>query len=328
MDTRPRILNRLEHAGDGRIFQALSDSTRQRILQLLIAEELNVTELVAILKQPQSTVSRHLRVLRSTGLIVDRRDGVTTFYRAASSNNGNDGLTSILMSWLGSLPLTAALENRLARVLRERHDAASSFFERLGKRWDDLRVSAFGEAFAFEAFLSLMPRDWTVADIGSGTGYLLPALADSFARVIAVDPAPAMLECARQRVHDNNLGNVELRQGDLNRLPIDDKSCDLAIALLVLHHVPTPDTALAEIHRVVRPGGRLLIVEQLLHENQKFYETMQDHWWGFDPQDLVRQTAAAGFGSVRHRPLHAPQYESRSLDAPSLFVLTGERGQD
>lgn len=311
-----------------RLFRALSDPTRQRVLQLLIAEELNVTELVEILRQPQSTISRHLKVLRAAALIVDRREGVTSYYRAATAHAESSDLSSMLMNWFHERSMGKVLQERLNRVLRERTGAAGSFFERLGKRWDDLRISAFGDAFAMEAFLTLLPRNWTVADIGTGTGYLLPTLADNFQSVIAIDPAAAMLECARHRAADHGATNVTFHQGDLGRVPIDDNTCDLAIAFLVLHHVPQPAEALAEIHRVVRPGGHVLIVEQQSHENQKFYETMQDHWWGFDPADLARQTIASGFHSVRHRPLYSPRDQSRSIEAPSLFVLTGDKLQN
>src|SRR6185503_14640817 len=104
---------------------------------------------------------------------------------------------------------------------------------------------------------TLLPRPWTVADIGTGTGWLLPVLAGHFRRVLSVDPAPAMLACARQRVLERGATNVEFQHGDLGRLPIGDAACDLAIACLVLHHVEVPAAALAELYRVVRPGGRV-----------------------------------------------------------------------
>jgi len=311
-----------------RLFRALSDATRQRIVQLLIIEELNVSELVELLRQPQSTISRHLKVLRAASLIVDRRDGVTTFYRVRQGTTDAKELGALVLNWFRDHPLPRPLRDRLTRVLRGRKDAPGGFFERLGKRWDDLRKAAFGEVFATEAFVSLLPAEWTVADIGTGTGYLLPMLADNFARVIAVDPAATMLECARQRVNDHSAANVEFHQGDLSRLPITDQACGLAIALLVLHHVARPAEALAELRRVVRPGGRLLLVEQQSHENQKFYETMQDHWWGFDANDLAGQVRAAGFGAVRHHPLGSASNSAKSLEAPSLFVITGERTKD
>jgi SAM-dependent methyltransferase len=309
------------------VFRAMADATRQKLLQLLILEELNVSELVAILRQPQSTISRHLHVLRGADLVRDRRDRNTTLYRASLPSDATGDLPGLLHGWLKSRRLATALQNRLHKILRERSDESVGFFDRLGKRWDELRAAAFGEAFATEAFISLLPADWTVLDIGAGTGYLLPSLADHFRQVIAVEPASAMLECARQRILEHGVANVVFHHGDLGHLPISDQTCDLAIACLVLHHLPSPAEAVAEIHRVLRPGGRLLIVEQEAHENQEFYETMQDHWWGFDPVEFAEQVSAAGFAAVRQHPLATARPTSGSAESPRLFVVTASRAE-
>lgn len=307
------------------VLRALADSTRQKLLRLLLSEELNVTELVTTLRLPQSTISRHLSVLRAAGLVHDRRDGTTALYSTTRTPANGDDLQPLLLEWLRQRPLPKVYQDRLRRVLRKRQDEAIGFFERLGNRWDELREEAFGEAFATEAFLALLPRRWTVVDIGSGTGYLLPTLAEHFRRVIAVDPAPAMLECARRRVAEHGARNVAFHQGDLGQLPIRDRACELAIACLVLHHIPEPAEALDEMYRVLRPDGQVLIVEQQIHENRAFYEMMQDHWWGFDPLDLTRSTAAAGFRCVRHHALTAVKDKPGSVESPGLFVVTGER---
>lgn len=313
-------------ADDGPIFKALADANRRRIMQLITREELTVTELVSILRMPQSTVSRHLRVLRDASLLRDRRDGTATLCRAASPSQDRPGVQDLLLTWLQDHPLDDSLRARLERTLERRRRSTVGFFDRLGKRWDDLRTEAFGDGFAFEAMLSLLPHEWTVADIGTGTGYLLPILAAHFERVIAVDPAQAMLDCARRRVVAAGAPNVSFHLGDLGRVPMADGSCDLAIACLVLHHVPEPPAALAEIRRVLRPNGRVMIVEQRSHENQAFYETMQDHWWGFEPDELVARMTATGFGRVRYRELQTAEGRNAMSDAPGLFVLVGERG--
>lgn len=311
-------------ASDPELFRALAESTRQRLVQILLSEELSVTELIAVLRLPQSTVSRHLKVLRAADLVRDRREGVTMYYSAAPLNDG-DELRGAIQRWLGRRPLPQAVVTRLQRALRRRGDGTAGFFQRIGKRWDELRGAAFGEAFATEAFAALLPREWTVADIGTGTGFLLPTLADNFDRIISIEPAATMLECARQRVAECGATNVAFHAGDLDHLPIEDNACDLAIACLVLHHVPEPARALAEMHRVVRPGGRILVIEQQAHENQAFYEMMQDRWWGFDRGDLAKQVASVGFGEVRHHDLRMVQTRSGAIDSPGLFVLTACR---
>ncbi len=309
------------------LFRAFGDRTRLRILQLLLLEELSVSELVKVLGLPQSTVSRQLKVLADADLILDRRDGTTVFYHARPHNAQSAAPSSILVEWLRERPMPAKLTDRLQRVLLRRKDRTVDFFDRLGKRWDELRSNAFGDAFAGEALIGLLPGDWRVVDIGTGTGFLLPMLAGHFQEVIAVEPSQEMLRCARQRVSQGGHNNVSFHQGDLGRLPLPDASCELAIACLVMHHVPQPTDAMREILRILRTGGRILVVEQESHESQAFYETMQDLWWGFDPADFVKQMQAAGFEAVSQRKLSPVGSADGRIEAPGLFAVTARRGE-
>ncbi len=315
------------------IFQALADATRQRILQLLVQQELNVSDLVEVLAQPQSTVSRHLKVLRDAGLIVDRREGASMVYAAAASSANGDGrdggIRERIVAWVEEQPLPLVVAKRLAAVTRRRQAQSEAFFERVGHRWDQMRVDCFGTAFPYEALTALLPPTWTVADVGTGTGYLLPLLSRRFTRVIAVDPVPVMLEAARSQPGLAGATNVEFRAGDLSGLPMADGEADLALAKLVLHHVPSPAAALRELRRVLRPGGRVLIVEQAAHQCQDFFEQMQDRWWGFDPDHLAGELARAGFAEVRHAPLASAEPTSATApEAPALFVMTADRRED
>ncbi|MBX3396278.1 MAG: metalloregulator ArsR/SmtB family transcription factor [Phycisphaerae bacterium] len=313
------------------LLRALSDTTRMRIVQLLLIEELNVSELVEILGMPQSSVSRQLKTLRDAGIVNDRRVGVTSIYstinraRVESKARPDEQLATLLTDWLANRPIPAAMHERLERVIRQRGNEGPGFFNRIGRRWDELRTEAFGPSFAMEAFISVLPREWHVADIGTGTGHLLPTLATHFESVLAVEPAEGMRTCAQQRVAQTGFRNVEIRAGDLTQLPIDSKSIDLAIAMLVLHHVASPDEALQEIARILRPGGRVLIVEQQAHENQDFYERMKDLWWGFDSDDLQRRLAAIGCTRIQCRKLLTAASQEGLPDSPPLFVLTATR---
>jgi ArsR family transcriptional regulator len=317
--------------------------------------------LVEVLDQPQSTVSRHLKVLRESGLLVDRRFGNTVRYAAlppnpvlntagvAESKQVAEGarldqgtaraeargsldpgqlveLRDRLLYWLGRCELDEGTRHKLELTLARRQTGGQGFFEVVGARWDQLRVEAFGEAFHLEALTALLPADWVVADIGAGTGYLLGVLASRFRNVIAVDPAEAMLEVARHRPELKAAANVEFRQGSLEHLPIRDGEVDLAIASLVLHHVDRPADAVVELSRCLRPGGRLLIIEQETHQFADFHERMGDRWWGFEPQGLAMQVEAAGFADVAARPLRTARPASGGrFSAPGLFALTAKK---
>lgn len=326
------------------LFKAFADTTRQRLLQVLCAEELSVSELVGVLDQPQSTISRHLKVLRDAGLLLDRRCGPTVLYSAwpldlqasersetgpEEDHNGLHRSTAVLrnrlLDWISHQDLAADLRDRLQRAVRERHRQGNGFFEAVGARWDQLRIEAFGDVFHLEALTWLLPTDWTVADVGTGTGYLLGVLAARFRQVIAIDPSATMLDVARSRPECVGRRNIAFREGSLEDLPLGSNELDLAIACLVLHHVPDPARAMAELRRCIRPGGRLLVIEQETHEDLGFHERMGDRWRGFAPEQLVGWAREAGFARTRTIPLRTPRPASRRRgDSPPLFVLIAQ----
>ena len=306
------------------LFKAMADRTRQRTLGVLHKNELTVSELVSVLHQPQSTVSRHLKILREAGLIRDQREGNTVLYSVAVLGTGADGsgLSGRMLAWMAEQPLPAAIESRLEAVIRQRRDMSRRFFDRLGRQWDSLREESFGSCFHLEAFIALLPEEWTVADIGAGTGYLLPTLARHFKRVIAVEPAETMRQAARHRIEYHGIENILLSGGDLAQLPIMESAADLAIAVLVLHHVPAPRDSLVELHRIVRVGGCVLIVEQTAHQSEGFRDRMQDRWWGFEPGMFDGLLESVGFERVRSRRLATVE---RADNAPDLIVVTGRK---
>jgi ArsR family transcriptional regulator len=184
----------------------------------------------------------------------------------------------------------------------------------------------FGPSFHLEALTALLPSTWTVADIGTGTGYLLPHLAAAFATVHAIDPVAEMRSAAQARVAAAGLSNVHFHAGTASAIPLADGALDLCIASLVLHHEPQPAQALMELHRVLRPGGKLLIIEQAAHQEQAFHELMQDHWWGFDAEALVAEATTAGFAAARWRMLSTAEPTNHAgPQPPQLFVLRAER---
>ena len=309
------------------VFKAMAEPTRRRILQVLVSTELGVSELVEVLRIPQSTVSRHLKVLRQAGLVDARHEGTSALYFPVRGQNGQtQDLNDQMIGWAGEQELSAPLRSRLGEVLRTRRGESEAYFAQVAHRWDQMRTDCFGPSFHLEAVTALLPRHWTAVDVGTGTGYLLPVLARTFISVIAVDPVGEMLAAARQRVAHGGFDNVDFRRGSATELPVKDGELDLCIASLVLHHEPTPAKALAEFGRGLKDGGRLLIVEQYTHQLREFHDLMQDRWWGFQPEELADQLGQAGFGETEVRPLATAEPMSASApQAPGLFVLTGVR---
>lgn len=308
------------------LFKALGDPTRHLITQVLSHQELAVNELVEALNVPQSTVSRHLRVLREAGLVSDRREGVTVYCRVALPGADEDAIAGSIRLAFREQPLPKEIASRVDGVLRRRRERSSEFFDKRGEEWDDLRHECFGQQFPLEAVLGLLPGEWTAADLGTGTGYLLPALSRAFRRVIAVDHNRQMLARASGRIAAHGLDNVDLRCGELESLPIETGRLDLAIAMLVLHHVSEPGRALAEMARTLRPGGMLLLVELAEHDDEELQRAMGDVWMGFSPERLSAMTVEAGMSAQRVMALSSAGSErTPSGKEPSLFALIGRK---
>jgi ArsR family transcriptional regulator len=208
---------------------------------------------------------------------------------------------------------------RLERLLRERRGAAEDFFAGAAADWDRLRAEWYGTGFGTAALVSLLPPDWTVADLGCGTGAVAATLAPAVARVVGVDRSADMLRAARRRTA--GLANVELRRGALEELPLEDGGCDAALLVLSLGWVDDPARALAEAARVVRPGGRLALVDAVLHDDEDFRRRAGQVRPGFEPARVVEMLAAAGWADATCRPL-APEPAARG---PALLLARARR---
>ena len=296
----------------------LADATRSRMLLLLERHELTVSELCTVLQLPQSTVSRHLKMLADSGWVVSRRDGTSRYYLLSLDDRGHARrLWSLLRDQVSATAGADQDARRLKNVLARRQSKSQEFFESTAGQWDKLRADLFGAASHLQALPALVDERWTVGDLGCGTGQVASALAPFVARVIAVDRSGEMLQAARRRLRD--LPTAEVRRGELEALPIADAELDAATLLLVLHHLPDPSAALSEAHRSLKAGGRLVIADMLPHDREEYRQQMGHVWLGFSEDQMQRLLNAAGFDRIRIVALPV----NAAAKGPSLFVATG-----
>ncbi len=299
---------------------ALSDVTRSRVLLLVDRHELTVSELCAIMQLPQSTMSRHLKALADSGWIAARAEGTSRLYiMTAELDPSARRLWLLVREQVGSTPAASQDQRRLRTALAERRTKSQEFFSSSAGQWDRLRDELFGDRFHLAAFAALAEASWVVGDLGCGTGQVSAALAPFVSRVVAVDASAAMLQAARKRLH--GFANVDLRRGDLEALPIDDARLDAATLMLVLHYVPEPERAIAEVARVLKPGGRVLLVDMAPHDRDSYRQQMGHVWLGFSDDHVKRMLADAGFQETRIVAL-APDARAKG---PGLFVATARK---
>jgi ArsR family transcriptional regulator len=298
--------------------QALADGTRSRLLAILERDELTVTELCEVLQQPQSTISRHLKVLADDGWVVSRADGVNRLYRMpADLDTSARRLWQVVREQVVLTPAAAREAERLRRVLAARRTRSEEFFASAAGQWDRLRVELFGGRTELLPLLGLLEPGWTVGDLGCGTGSLAQALAPFVQRVIAVDASAEMLEAAEARV--GAATNVEIRQGDLEHLPIEDAGLEAAFLVLVLPYVSEPGRVMREAARALRRGGRLLITDLMPHERAEYRQTMGHQWQGFEAGRIMTWLSEAGLVAVRCGPVPLEP----GAKGPMLFTAGG-----
>jgi ubiquinone/menaquinone biosynthesis C-methylase UbiE len=295
---------------------ALADPVRCRMLLLLEKHELTVSELCAVLQMPQSTVSRHLKTLADDDWVTSRRDGTSRFYSMPLDDldSGAKRLWPLIREQVTGTSGSSQDDHRLRSVLARRRAKSQEFFAAAAAGWDRLREDLFGDSFFLWAVLGLIDSSLVVGDLGCGTGQLTETVAPYVKQVIAVDSSADMLEAARARV--GAAANVDIRQGELENLPIGVGELDAAMLSLVLHHSPSPAKALSEVARVLGPGGRVLVVDMLPHERQDYQQQMGHVWLGFSDKQIARFLAGAGFGNVRVRALPADP----DAKGPALFA--------
>ena len=298
----------------------LADVTRDRVLLLLESHELTVGELCAVLQLPQSTVSRHLKSLSDAGWVTSRAEGTSRLY--SMPREAREGaarrLWVVVREQVGGTRAAAQDHHRLQAVLAGRRTKSQEFFSSAAAQWDRLREELFGATFHLHALHGLIDEEWTVGDLGAGTGAVAAALAPFVKQVVAVDASSAMLQAARRRLQ--GIPNVTLHRGELESLPLQDVTLDAATLILVLPYLAQPDRVLAETARVLKPGGRVVICDLLPHDRDAYRQQLGHVRLGFSEAQMRSALEAVGFVGIRVRAL-PPDPRAKG---PALFVATGK----
>lgn len=299
------------------LLRVVADPSRTRIVLLLKQEELSVAELQGILGMGQSTLSTHLARLKQAGLVEDRRTGKNIFYRLKEETVGErhllDRLLGVLRQAAAQLPEAAEDGDALAQVRTQRRDKVRAYFDELAGKFGRQYVPGRSWQGLAETFLLLVPP-LVVADLGAGEGTVSQLLARRVRSVIAVDNSEKMVAYGSELARKHGVHNLEYRQGDLESVPIGDGAVDVAFFSQALHHAQHPAGAVAEAFRILKPGGRIVVLDLVRHHCEEARELYADLWPGFTSVELQRMLRKAGFRNVGtavvHRESEAPYFET------------------
>jgi len=300
----PALLGSLEAAGE---------ETRLRILCLLEAAELTVSELVAILGQSQPRVSRHLRLLVEAGLATRQREGAWAFFRLAEPGG------ALAREWLRRLDLADPIVNadrvRLDIAREARRRQAAAYFAAHAADWDQIRALHAPEERVESALVAMIgARPYrNLLDLGTGAGAMLELLAPQAARAVGVDQSAAMLALARARIEEAGLRHVSLRQGDIYAPPVERDGYDLVVIHQVLHFLDDPARALAEAARALTPGGRLVVVDFDAHDQEFLRDEFAHRRLGFALGEVESHLAEAGLANIRSERVPPARGEAGKL---------------
>jgi len=298
------------------LLRILADPTRLRLLLLLEQEELSVAELQEVLGMGQSRISSHLAQLKRAGVVDDRRAGKNVYYGPAKGRDRNGALTrvnEIVRTLARELPDTARDRTALKLTLRKRQDKAREYFDELAGKFGRSHCPGRSWEALAHTLISLLPA-LTVADLGAGEGTLSQLLAKKARKVIAIDNSPKMVEFGAQLARRHGFKNLEYRLGDIEDPPIPKNHVDLAVLSQALHHAIRPERAVASAHRILKKGGRLVVLDLLSHSFDKARELYADHWMGFSEVQLHEFLEKAGFKEIDVRVVsrekQSPQFQT------------------
>jgi ArsR family transcriptional regulator len=282
------------------LLRLLADPTRLRLLLLLEEEELSVAELQEICGMGQSRISSHLAQLKRAGLVKDRRAGKNVYYgvtRGAHRNGTQARVHELMRQLARELPEAQRDRTALKLALRKRQDKAREYFDELAGKFGRSYVPGRSWQALAHMLITLLPAQ-TVADLGAGEGTLSQLLAKTARKVIAIDNSPKMVEFGSALAKKHGFANLEYRLGDIEDPPIEKGTIDLAIFSQALHHAIHPEKAMVAAHRILKRGGRVVILDLLSHQFERARDLYADHWLGFSEVDLHRLVEQAGFKQI------------------------------
>ena len=291
--------------------RALSEPTRLRLLALLLEEELSVAELQEALGMGQSRISASLGMLRRQGLVLDRRVGKNIYYAAVVSAIAP--LRDAVTAAVSELPEGERDRQALQLVLGKRRDRAADYFDKLAGKFGRTYVPGRSWQALAHGLLRLMPP-MIIADMGAGEGTLSQLLARTAKQVIAIDNSPKMVEYGARIGAENGYANLEYRLGDLEEPPIESATVDVVLFSQALHHAARPQRAVESALRILKPGGRILILDLASHTYEQAKELYAHVWLGFSGVELHAMLEKAGFTdlevSIVAREQQAPNFQT------------------
>jgi SAM-dependent methyltransferase len=308
-----------------RTLKALADPIRLRVLAAVAEEELTVGEVQEVVESGQSSVSRNLAILRDAGFVQDRKEGTNVYFSLRQNLSEPAGeLFKSLQARLAELPEAKGDRARLENCRRRRLHRSQGYFESVAGDWERIRKSYFDDRVTSLAIEKLLPNNLILADVGCGTGSLTVELARFAQKVIGVDLSQEMLRRARNVAKERQLRNVEFRRGDALKLPLQARSVDAAFCVMVLHFLSDPQQAIAELCRITRGGGSVIVVDLVQHNQEWMREQMAHRFLGFERGSIEEWFRDAGITEITYEltGTYAGEKLARNGNRPvEIFVV-------
>lgn len=310
-----------------RTLKALADPARLRVLAAVAEEELTVGEIQEVVASVQSSVSRNLAILRDAGFVRDRKEGTSVYFslRQDMPEQARDLFQSLAVRFK-ELPEAKEDRGRLRECLRRRLQRSRDYFESIAGDWERIRKSYFDDRLTSLAIEKLVPSNLVLADVGCGTGNLTFEMARFAKKVIGIDLSREMIRQASRLAKEREIRNVEFRLGDAESLPLAAETVDAAFSVMVLHFLQEPARAVAELCRITRPGGFVILVDLVPHQEEWMRSEMAHRWLGFEKSSVEKWLRGGGAIQIEYEltGAYAGKKLNRNGKRPvEIFVARG-----